>query len=259
MKYAIDGYLKAKEKWGTINSLLSEINEIIHGREKSIEGTEKLFRELIRDISSRKKAVKGLYWQHNQPFYIFNGGFGFMPTYRHKLMALNTDNELFAFLMKNREQILKTIPNKHKKAILSVFLNTWKKHKLDFKPIKTAFTVNKKVVYVSHSGYVSDKQDSPHTIIVKSVFTELRDDSIKIGLTVQKKPKNSDDHEIYDEDEGINENDFKQNMIKEQLYLPLWKLLIKAKRRAKKELRKVEKMSGEIREQLNPYLVAQEI
>jgi hypothetical protein len=84
-------------------------------------------------------------------------------------------------------------------------------------------------------------------IKILSVSTQLYDNSIRITYKTEKDTNN------------LNSTDVEENMIKEQLYLPLWKLLTKAKRRANRELRKIERMDEELRRELTPFLVDRQI
>jgi hypothetical protein len=57
----------------------------------------------------------------------------------------------------------------------------------------------------------------------------------------------------------LNDSDIETNMAKEQLYLPIWKLLIKVKRHANKKKRMLEKQFAKIKKETEPYWVAERI
>ena len=58
---------------------------------------------------------------------------------------------------------------------------------------------------------------------------------------------------------GLDDEDLATNMVKEQLYLPIWKLLIKIKRHANKRLRTSEKQLGKLYKELEPFIVSEKL
>jgi hypothetical protein len=257
MKYAIDSYLNAKKKWGKINQLQDEIDKVMKDRAEIEEGINSLFRQLMKGIASKKTEVKGVAYsregrQVESNLYLSPIGFGYVPSWRKRIYSCDYGKELFQIIAENKDKILQAIPRGHgdKREIISIFVRVWGKYRYEFKPIRINREINRNISWFPDNGY-NDDDDEIRKAKAVIAFVELKDSQSRMGFQFRK-GNGTDDY-------NLDSSNYAKNMIKEQLYLPLWKVLIKAKRRANKELSRIKKIDQELRKEITPFLVARAI
>jgi hypothetical protein len=253
MKYAIDSYIKAKAKWGRINEMQNELDKTMRERANIEQGMNKLFSEMMNGLSGKKTEIKGVALKDGtdeSKLYMTPKGFGYIPSWRRNVYVCDSDKKLYETIARNRDKILESIPkNKQdKKEIISIFIRVWEKHNYNFEPIRIIHRINKTIEWIEH-GY--SNRDETRKAKAESCFIELKGNDSRIGFVFRGEGDLRDFE--------LEERNYKENMIKEQLYLPLWKLLVKAKRRADKELRRIRTINNELRGELTPFIVAKEI
>jgi len=236
MKYSVQIYLKSQKKWEKINTLLDEIVEIDREERRTEEEISSIARQLLKNISG--KTVHTLIQMEERRGYIVFGkrGFGTESNFYTKGKYSAQTAEVIDFLGENKnayKKILSFIKKKDKKEILAAFIQNRKNEKKD----EFIFNLPKgKIVMFPEKG------DHPLEITsIKMRQRELYAHSIN-GSTI-----------------SLDEDDISTNMIKEQLYLPCWKLLIKAKRHALKGKRETEKRLAKIKKEVEPYWFAHKL
>lgn len=236
MKYSVQIYLKSQKKWERINTLLDEINETEREERRTEEEIEQMARTLLRNISG--KTVHTLIQMGDRREYIVFGkrGFGIVENFYTKGKYSAQTKEVIDFLGKNKgayKKILPYIKKTDKKEILACFVRNRKNEKKD----EFIFNMPKGKIVI-----FPEKGDHPLEITsIKMSHRELHAQTPN-GSTI-----------------SLEEDDISTNMIKEQLYLPCWKLLIKAKRHALKSKRETEKRLAKIKKEVEPFWFAHKL
>lgn len=244
MKYSVDIYLRSRRKWERINILLGDISDIERERKATCTEIEQMASRLLKNLSGKTIytliAIEG----NRKEFIVFGKrGFGVVSDfysrhYRQHGRGYNFQTmRVIDFLAKNKSEhkkVLSMIKKKDKKEILECFVRNSKNEKKD----ELIFNLPKgKTIKIPDS-------ENAHTLEISSIV--LRDREL-FAVTENK------------DSISLEENDISTNMIKEQLYLPCWKLLIKAKRHALKSKRETEKRLAKIKKEVEPYWFAEKL
>lgn len=248
MKYAIDYYVKAGRKYNKINSIIKEIEELISKRNEMLNNIIDVFiNKITINLSAKKKLINGLKW-NELPLFICKNGFYHSLIYRKRLNRIEPDIEFLNFLSKNKDIIIEYVSNKNsKKKILYNFLIKWDKYKINNYEMGMGIDINREIS-------ILDYEEGVKRVFITDVFCKICFDK-EIRITMNYKHINNN-NEIENDNDYMNITDsVNDNFIKEQLYLPLCKLLIKYKRNVNKQLRKTKKLLNE----LEPYFVAEKI
>jgi hypothetical protein len=243
MRYSINLYLKNKKKFETINTLISEIEEINSEKQSVGKALEEMRDKMVRDLAG--KTIKTGVTYNSRGIVIGKRGFGMQfsysdNSYSDKARFNDIDEKFLTFLRTHKlefNMIKGRIKREDKKEILSIFVRNAQNEKDNY---ELDMKVGKNII---------DPDDMKPTHIVK-IIAKIGD-SRDLDMRAYKKDGGSlslsDDDSIY------------ENMIKEQLYLPIWKLLIKAKRHALKQKRIAEKRFAKMKKELEPFWVADKL
>jgi len=236
MKYSVNLYLKAKKKWEKINTLLDEIVEIDRAERRTEEEISSIARQLLKNISG--KTIRTLIQMGSRREFIVFGkrGFGVVSDFYTKGKYSAQTEEVIDFLGENKsayKKILPYIKKKDKKEILAAFIQNRKNEKKD----EFIFNLPK-----------------PKMVI----FPENRDNPLEI-TSIKMRRRELYAHSKNGSSISLDEDDISTNMTKEQLYLPCWKLLIKAKRHALKGKRETEKRLAKIKKEVESYWFAHKL
>jgi hypothetical protein len=251
MNYAAKAYMKSRNKWGRINIMIEQINETM---EKTIDTENEifnLFREMTRGLSSKKKVLPITYGkqsqssQYNQNLGISRNGFCYTyvnyPRYRSRIAR--TDYELIKLICENKDIILRAV-SKKKREILEIFINCLNGVS-ERKDVEITQEINKTIL-------IPDRDIKNYSFMERKInriacLMGKHNTHLELRLIVNKVNRE------------IEDIDYEKNMIKEQVYLPCWKVLTKARKRAIKQLNKTNKLLSTLKTDLNPIMVSREV
>jgi len=239
MNYSINLYLKNKKKFQTINSLVREIEDI-NMEKNNFDRELNDFRDrMIRDLAG--KTIKTGVTYESRSLVIGKCGFGTLDNYSTKSRFHSIDEKFLTFLRTHKlefNSILAKIKKEEKKQVLSIFVRNAQDEKKTVREFK--MKVGKNII--DPDDMKSASIAIIRTEMGRSTGVEMRaikDDGGSFGI---------------DDSESI-----ENNMIKEQLYLPIWKLLIKMKRYAFKQRKNAEKRFKRMKKELEPFWVLDKI
>lgn len=243
MNYSINLYLKNKKKFQTINQLLSEIEETNRERNKFNSEVDSMRSKLFRDFAG--KTIKTHVQYNSREIVIGKHGFGLLNDYerRAKFRESISDERFLDFLRSHRlefNRLKSYIKRADKKEVVSIFVRNALEEK------KTVREMSMKV----GKTIIDPDNMKPVRITAIRASIDYRDGT-DIDMKAMTENKGS---MSLSSDDSIQEN-----MIKEQLYLPIWKLLVKAKRHALKQRRIAEKRFASMKKQLEPFWFADKL
>lgn len=237
MNYSINLYLKNKKKFETINKLISEIEDINRESNKFDNELREFQNRMLKDFAGKTMRTGVTYG--TRPIVIGKYGFGTMSEYRNRAQFRESlvDEEFLVFLKENKllfNKIKSMIRKPEKKEVLSIFVRNAEDEKKSIREF--TMKVGKNII---------DPEDMK-SIFIDTIRTKM---GHSIGVEIKAIKQDSGSFSI-DDSESI-----ENNMIKEQLYLPIWKLLIKMKRYALKQKRQAGKKFIRMKKELEPFWV----
>lgn len=236
MEYSINLYLKNKKKFETINNLIKEAYTIKSETHTIEDDITSMRDKLIRDFAGKSiktgLVVDGRSWN----LVIGKLGFGKKSTYSRKADYDISNKEILEFLKNNKpafNKVKSMIKKPDKKEVLAVCVRNLEDSKSshEFK-----MNVNRKII----------DPDSMKETLITRIMAKF-DSGMNFEMIAYD--KNGGSIRI-DADDSI-----QNNMVKEQLYLPIWKLLIKMKRYALKQKRKSNRAYAKLKKELEPFWV----
>lgn len=238
MEYTAKTYLKNKDKWGKINALCEEIEAILEEEQKKREDFYKLKSSLMRNLAGKTIDTK-IEWDTSRTIVIGKNGIGLKDAYSNKPFWTNQER-VIRFLRENKngmKKLLAKIKKPDKKEIVAWFIKNEIERqgtiKLEKELFKTIIMPNPEDAFKTEKLSVEANENGGVSIILTHTNKDQR-------------TKNMD----------IADSNLADNMIKEQVYLPCWKLLIKAKRHANKRLKITSHFLAKCKKELEPYWVA---
>jgi hypothetical protein len=238
MQYTVRVYQRNQKKWGKLNDMRQEIEQILSNRNSAINSMTAFMTGQMVGLISRKVQLSDIDYKGSVLVMKKEGFATKYRPYSHVARHIFTSVELLNFLKENKlayAQVMSKIKNKEKKTLLDIFISTAGNYKI--KDISMSLKTNKEII--DGRGFEKKK--------VNSISVSSDGSSIKMRF------------DFGHDSERVEMNDWEYNIIKEQLYLPFWKLLTKAKRHALKELASAEKINTQLKKDCQPILMAQQI
>lgn len=236
MMYSINLYLKNKKKFETINKLITEIDEINRERRQFDSALEEMRNNLVKDLAG--KTIKTGVTYESRGIVIGKRGFGTNSQYNEKARFHSIDEKFLTFLKTHKIEfntIKAKIRRADKKEILSIFVRNAQNEK------------NVREFEIKVGKNIIDPDDMKSAHITKII---AKVEHSRIEMRAYKKDGGSF---------SLDDDNIHENMTKEQLYLPMWKLLVKAKRYALKQKRIAEKRLARMKRELEPFWVADKL
>jgi hypothetical protein len=238
MDYTAKTYLKNRDKWGKINILCEEIEGILKQGQKKREDFNKLQSSLMSNIAGKTIDTK-IEWGTGMTIVIGKRGIGLKEAYSNK-PSWGRHERIILSLRKNKQdmkKLLAKIKKPDKKEIMAWFVKNEIERqgtiKFEKELFKTIIMPNPEDAFKTEKLSVETNEDGDVSIILTHTNKDQRTRNMDI--------------------EG---NNLDNNMIKEQVYLPCWKLLIKVRRHANKNLKKTSQHLARCKKELEPYWVA---
>lgn len=262
MRYTAKTYLENQRKWGKINQMIQEINTLAGDGREQRDKIYTIFAKMTDKISSRKKElpieieIQGTKIKLG----IFKGGICYFRGSGHKARGIGTSFKVIRTICENKTPFLNAIPNRNKKEIMEVLLNNLS----DFsegKRIVLERQIKKSVLFPIRKGEIHTFEEREIVKLVAEV--SIDNPQIELYVVFDKGKEDRENHDFMsDKPDGyrkINDTDLSTNILKEQLYLDIWKLLIKVRRRTLKRKKVMSAKIDKIMKDLTPVLVAEEI
>jgi hypothetical protein len=249
MQYSARVYLKNKRKWETLNKLIDEINDTMGETDRISEEMGAFKQRMLHGIVWRTTPTGATY--DGRTVVISKRGIGIGTNNYKGGLRYGYGVELdkyTSYLKANKrelEAILKAIKRPDKRGILELFVKNAATYPNAGATIKFTQKTNKRTIF-------TDRNDM-REIAVTEIVAEIDFTSNKISIYCTY----ADDEHARNYDLDGDGTD--ANMTKEQLYLPIWKLLIKVKRHANKHRRTVGREFATIKKATEPYWVADRI
>jgi hypothetical protein len=248
MQYTVNVYQKNSKKWSKINNLIVEIDNILTKQQVIKDDITKLANRTLTNLTSKRKDTNNFTWNNRYndgKLAITTHGFAVKTNYRDNYMTIDIDLPFIKFLNERKKAIFPLL-RIDKIEILKSFIRNLKD--LVYAEISFAQIVNKKILMPDYEPEFT----KINVVKIRAVLNENGYLEFELDNMADKVNKGI---EII----NIKPNDFSKNCIKEQLYLPCLKILIKARRRANKDLKKLKNAYTKITKDLEPYLVAEAV
>ena len=236
MQFSIKVYERNKKKWGTLNKMAEDIGKTLRERQDIIDEMEGFMTKQMRGLISRKVSFPSIDYKGNT-LVIKKEGFALKHGYSQVSRILPFSFDLANFLKENKmayNTIVSKIRNKQKKDLLEIFVNTVNGYKP--KDFSMSLKVKKQIMDAEFRTKNAD-------------MVSVRTDKTNVRMTFN----------YGNEYDSLGGDGWDENVVKEQLYLPFWKLLTKLKRHASKEQKRVEKVFTAIKKNSEPIWVAEQI
>jgi len=252
MNYSAKAYMRNRNKWGRINTMTAEINNIMEETQDTEQAIFNLFCEMTMGLSSRKKELpitieESSHWKYKLG--IFKGGFCVIYNSRSRARAARINYKIIKIICENKNTIINAVHSKTKKEVLEILIKRLKGF-AEGEDTTISQSINKRILMPS-------RDDNRNRVFretkIKSITCRMGKGATSLSFTISHKKGNDEDTD------NIEDRDLAENMIKEQIYLPCWKVLIKAKKRARKKLIKTTKLLNAIKTDLNPIMVSKEV
>jgi hypothetical protein len=243
MQYTIDVYQKNAKKCGRIHQMEKEADDILNANREAEKQIENLLNEVVSTFSGNKEPLNFDY--NGEPIFIGNGGLYHIPSWRRTKSKLPMTFDVIKAI--TEPKILKLFPARREieKKTLLILRNCVKD--LSYKEIVIGREINKKIKTISvYSTEVKEKTairikcTIGHEVILHVDFEGVSNRySEETYMTIDKSVSG--------------------DMVTEQLYLDLWRVLVKAIKRAKKKKIKTFKTLAKLQRDTSHILVAKEI
>ena len=258
MRYTAKTYLENQKKWGKINGMIKDINELALETLDQRNKIYTLFSRMTQNISSRKKILPIEYKpnSHNDTkvkLGLFKGGVCYIHPNSQKARAISVSYSLIKLMCEHKNTFLNAIPNRNKREVMEVLLSNMSGFEREGKRISLTRKIGKNILYPDSNSFKPKH--------INDIVAELSIDNNEIQLFITYKPEKEERSNWLEEagKKDISSNSLNTNIMKEQLYLDIWKLLTKVKRRAVKRHKLMKKRTDKLMADLTPILVADEI